>query len=105
MRKKMELSKCGNFKPINKLTIYGKAVYNDKQVANALNEYFSNVGNTLSEQISNKNRSYKDYFKNPLLQSIYVTPTDEKEIFSYSRMTCNQNNTFAGLILHLLAKK
>ena len=65
---------------VNKLIIDGKAVYNDKQIANALNEYFSSVGNTLSKQISNKNRSYKDYLKNPLPRSIYLTPTDEKEI-------------------------
>ena len=50
-------------KSINKLIINGKAVYNDKQIANALNEYFSSVGNTLSKQISNKNRSYKDYLR------------------------------------------
>ena len=69
-----------NQKSINKLIIDGKAVYNDKQIANALNEYFSSVGNTLSKQISNKNRSYKDYLKNSLPRSIYLTPTDEKEI-------------------------
>ena len=69
-----------NQKSINKLIIDGKAVYNDKQIANALNEYFSSVGNTLSKQISNKNRSYKDYLKIPLPRSIYLTPTDEKEI-------------------------
>ena len=69
-----------NQKSINKLIIDGKAVYNDKQIADALNEYFSSVGNTLSKQISNKNRSYKDYLKNPLPRSIYLTPTDEKEI-------------------------
>ena len=69
-----------NQKSVNKLIIDGKAVYNDKQIANALNEYFSSVGNTLSKQISNKNRSYKDYLKNPLPRSIYLTPTDEKEI-------------------------
>ena len=38
-----------NQKSIHKLTINGKAVYNDKQIANAPNEYFSNVGNTLSK--------------------------------------------------------
>ena len=69
-----------NQKSINKLIIDGKAVYNNKQIANALNEYFSSVGNTLSKQISNKNRSYKDYLRNPLPRSIYLTPTDEKEI-------------------------
>ena len=69
-----------NQKSINKLIINGKAVYNDKQIANALNEYFSSVGNTLSKQISNKNRSYKEYLKNPLPRSIYLALTDEKEI-------------------------
>ena len=69
-----------NQKSINKLIINGKAVYNDKQIANVLNEYISSVGNTLSKQISNKNRSYKDYLKNPLPRSIYLNPADEKEI-------------------------
>ena len=32
--------------------------------------------------ISYKSRSYKDYLKNPLSQSIYLTPTDEKEIWT-----------------------
>ena len=69
-----------NQKSINKLIINGKAVYNDKQISNAPKEYFSSVGNTLSKQISNKNRSYKDYLKTLLPQSIYLTPKDEKEI-------------------------
>ena len=43
---------------------------------------FSNVGNALSKQVSNKNRSYKDYLKNPLSQNIYLALTDEKEIWT-----------------------
>ena len=39
---------------------------------------------------------------------VQLDPNDFAKIvankFSYSRMTCNQNNTFVGLILHLLAK-
>ena len=58
-----------NQKSIDKLIINGKAVYNDKQIANALNEYFPSVGNTLSKQISNKNRSYKDYLKTHYLEA------------------------------------
>ena len=70
-----------NQKSINKLIINGKAVYNDKQIANALNEYFSSVGNTLSKQISNKNRSYKNCLKNPLLRSIYLTPIRKRNLY------------------------
>ena len=71
-----------NQKSISKLIINGKTVQNDKQIVDTLNEYFSNVGNTLSKQISSNNRSYMDYLKNPLLQSLYLTPTDEKEVWT-----------------------
>ena len=110
MRKKTELSKCGklilnkkknkpNQKSINKLIINGKQY----TVINKLLMLLTNIFQVLEilylnkSVINNKKRShtqlnsrkqviafqsYKDYLKNPLLQSIYLTPTNKKEIWT-----------------------
>ena len=39
--------KTSGGKAIDKLIINGKNVYNDKEIANSLNDYFSNIGSDL----------------------------------------------------------
>ena len=68
-------------KSINKLNINGKVIYNDKDIADALNNYFANIGKNLSHQINNNNsRSFRNYFKNPVFESIFIKPTNYKEV-------------------------
>ena len=77
------LNRNKNSKPksINKLNINGKVIYNDKDIADALNYYFANTGKNLSHQINNNNsRSFRNYLKNPVSGSIFIKPTNYKEV-------------------------
>ena len=38
-------------KTVDKLVINGQTIYKDKGIANAFNDYFSNVGNELSKEL------------------------------------------------------
>ena len=63
------LNRNKNSKPksINKLNINGKIIYNNKDIADALNNYFANIGKNLSHQITNNNSgSFRNYLKNPV---------------------------------------
>ena len=77
------LNRNKNSKPklINKLNINGKTIYNDKDIADAFNNYFANIGKNLSHQINNNNsRSFRNYLKNPVSESIFIKPTNYKEV-------------------------
>ena len=53
---------------------------NDKEIANALNTYFTNIGQDLSGEIIPTAQSFMDYLPNRLAESIFMKPTDDIEI-------------------------
>ena len=65
---------------VNKLIIDGKTVSNDKEIANALNSYFLNVGPNLANKVNHSSASHKDYLLNPTTDTVFLTPTDSIEI-------------------------
>ena len=65
---------------VNKLIIDGKTVSNNKEVANALNSYFLNVGPNLTNKVNHSSASHKDYLLNPTTDTVFLTPTDSIEI-------------------------
>ena len=74
-------NKSSKPKSINKLNMNGKNIYNDKDIADALNNYFANIGKNLSHQINNNNsRSFRNCLKNPVSEYIFIKPTNYKEV-------------------------
>ena len=67
-------------KSISKLLVSGKEISGDKQIANALNDYFANVGDNLASNIPTCTKSFKDYLKDPNPHSIFLQPTGSEEI-------------------------
>ena len=65
---------------IDKLVIDGVTIQNDKDIANALNNYFSNIGNELSKQVPDVSTTFKDYMPDPIEKSVYLKPTNEAEL-------------------------
>ena len=65
---------------IDKLVTDGVTIQNDKDIANALNNYFSNIGNELSKQVPCVNTTFKDYMPDPIEKSAYLKPTYEAEL-------------------------
>ena len=52
----------------------------DKQIVNALNDYFANVGDNLASNIPTCTKSFGDYLKDPNPHSIFMQPTDSEEL-------------------------
>ena len=69
-------------KAVDKFVINGQTIYKDKEIANAFNNFFSNVGNELSKEVSDTNhqKSSKHHLPDPTEQSIYLKPITEGEI-------------------------
>ena len=65
---------------IDKLVIDGVTIQNDKDIANALNNYFSNIENELSKQVPDVNTTFKDYMPDPIEKGVYLKPTNEAEL-------------------------
>ena len=65
---------------ISQLQIDNVLVNDPKLIANKFNNYFINVGSSLSEKIIDPGGSYLDYVKTSHLNSMFMLPTDESEI-------------------------
>ena len=65
---------------VGRLVINGKTIKNDKEIANALNTYFTNMGQDLSGKIIPTEQSFKDYLPNRVPKSIFMKPMDDIEI-------------------------
>ena len=65
---------------VNKLIIDGKTVSNDKEIANALNSHFLNVGPNLANKVNHSSISHKDFLLNPTTDTVFLTPTDSIDI-------------------------
>ena len=58
-----------------------KTITDLKEIANSFNEYFSNIGPSLSEKIdmSGNDMTYNDYLTNPVHSRFSFSPVSEKE--------------------------
>ena len=65
---------------INKLKVNDKILTNSKDIAEAFNNYFCNVGTNLANKIPNTTLNYKHYLKHPILETIFLNPVDELEL-------------------------
>ena len=64
------------------LTVDGIQIENNTQMANKLNEYFTNIGDKLSSQIPPTTNNFNNYLKGNYANSISLYPVDAWEIVS-----------------------
>ena len=55
---------------VDKLIINGHFIYKDKEIENAFNNYFSNVGNELSKEVSDT--SHQKSLKNYPIEKVFI---------------------------------
>ena len=66
---------------INKLIINNEELKNNKDIANALSEHFTTVGNNLAAKvIPQVNNSFIIYMTDPRNNSLFLRPTNTDEI-------------------------
>lgn len=64
---------------ISKILCNGTEITGDKDIANAINEYFSTVGAALSSKFP-ANTNFKQYMKFSSINSLYLSPVTDDEI-------------------------
>ena len=52
------------------------------KIANAFNNYFTNVGERLATQIPDTNKTPMDYLRSPIKDSYFIKPVESTEIES-----------------------
>ena len=81
-------------KDICTINYKGKTITENKDIADAFNDHFINIGTRLNKNIQKDTQDYKKYLPPPLQQSIYMFPTNQNEISKIIRGL--QNNKAVG---------
>ena len=63
-------------------TVNGNTESNSIKIADGFCKYFTNIGQTLAEQIPTSPISFDKYLTEPNSKSIYFNPTDSNEILT-----------------------
>ena len=79
IRKIVNINKKKNT-TINSLKYKGKKLTENMDIANSLNEFFVNIGNSVEEKIPNSSKNYKEYIGNSVVNSFLPNPVLEDEI-------------------------
>ena len=72
-------------------------------MANEFNNFFVNIGNTVENKIPKGKKNFKDFLKNSALNSIFLNPVTEKEVFEMltqinSKKSCGPNSIPSNLL-------
>ena len=73
------LKQSSTFHP-SMIEINNKKLINSKEIANAFNNYFSNVGSSIANNIPIVNTTFQEYLSRPATQSFQLFPTTTFEI-------------------------
>lgn len=65
---------------VNSINFNGKILSNNKDIAEEFNKYFSNVANTLAQNIAPSPVPFTRYLPDPSPHSFFIQPTTEREI-------------------------
>ena len=66
---------------IIKLSINNQEITKDKNIANALNNYFTKIGKNLADKVRReRNDLFKHYLTDPIGESLFLQPTNNSEV-------------------------
>ena len=65
---------------ISSLQVDGKRVTENHAIADAFNDFFSNVGSNLDRKIGNQNTNFRQYLKNKISSSFFFAPILESDV-------------------------
>lgn len=78
--KKIITIKTNNTSTPSKIKVEGIQLEDSKQIANAFNDYFANIGSKLENLIPKGNISAIDYLSHRHLESFFLFPTSPAEV-------------------------
>ena len=62
---------------INRISLNGKNITDDIQIAESMNDFFCSVGKNLAEKLPKSRTKFQDYLKQPQLNSFSIAPFSE----------------------------
>ena len=65
---------------VNKIVIDNREIVDPKPIANALNDFFANIGTNLARSIPSSSQSAREFMSSPILDSLCLSPVTEDEI-------------------------
>ena len=66
---------------IQKLLVNNQETTEGRDIANGLNDYFCNVGKNIQDNLPTVNGNFRDYLKNRIQQTFFLSPVTLQEIF------------------------
>ena len=69
-----------NYSNISSINIENKCLYDDKEISEEFNKYFSTIGINLQSRIRNADTRFHQYLKNRNFNSLFLFPTDATEV-------------------------
>ena len=90
---------------LNCLLINGKAVSQPKDIAEHFNDYFTSISKELQKHIPPTKRNFSDYLKNPIAESLFLTPTTPEEIYDLIQTLIPNKSTGPNSIPTSILKK
>ena len=67
---------------ISRIIVDNKILNNDKDIANALNTHFTQIGKSLANKVSQQPHSYATYLTDPVDDSLFLRPTNDGELLN-----------------------
>ena len=65
---------------IDQLNYKDKVLSKNNDKANALNDFFTNIGPSVERKIPKSKHNFQEYLKNPNLQTLIHQPCDTEEV-------------------------
>ena len=89
-----------------------RRLYDDREIADDFNSYFSSIGSSISEKIKHSTKPFTHYLNSRTRKSIFFLPTNENEIIDIVKQMKNSSSCghdgisvkFIKNIIHAVAK-
>ena len=64
----------------NKLTVGNSEIFDSKTISEKFNDFFVNIGNNVESKIPQSSKTFREYLKNPVASSIFISPVSDDEV-------------------------
>ena len=80
-----------NFPP--EFVIDGQSITDRGNIANAFNEYFSNIGTLTGENVKNVTKGFNEFMPAPCVESMFLEPVESESIIQTARKLKSKSST------------
>ena len=101
----LNTNRSTNNNSISKIIVDNKILSNDKDIANALNIRFTQIGKNIANKVvPQEPPSYATYLTNPIDDSLFLRPTNGEELMNEKKPFKEQDNFECESIINKIRK-